>query len=107
MADLVLEHGELITFSKVKLSGIVRDSRGAVVFLYLIDLGGADELIRARPGCEVGAGDSAIRGLGSGHGVFERVVTNVEGQEADLLDEFFDKPPRPRKIDLTGLRVVR
>jgi hypothetical protein len=107
MADLILQQGDQITFSEVKLSHISRASRGAAVFLYLIDLGGADELIKIRPGVEVETANPASQSRDAGQGPFERVVTNLEGREADLLDALLSKASQPRKVDLTGLRVVR
>lgn len=107
MAVLILHAGQQVFYSQVKLARIKRDAPGAVLVLYLIDLGGTDELVRARPAISADELEPAGSSSQPEPGAFERVVTDVQGSDADLLDRLFGEELPERPIDLTGLRFVQ
>lgn len=109
VADLVLDVGGRCTFSQVKLAGIGRGSVGDAVYLYLVDMGGPDELVRARPAVVIAGGGSVGAAGTTGTtapvapGPFERHVTEVTGAPLEALNRlvaFGDRGPLP---DLSGL----
>jgi hypothetical protein len=103
MVDLVLQAGQRVVYSQVKLARIGRETPGAFLVLYVIDLGGADELVRARPAIAL---DEPEGRAVPGPGAFERVVTDARGSDADLLDQLLDEDPPEPSLDLTGLRFL-
>lgn len=106
MADLVLKAGEHIIFSEAKLSRIGCERPGSAVILYLLDLGGADELVRARPAVTLSREAESSRHSQSDPGAFDRVVTDIDGSDADRLDQLLSSTGSERRIDLTGLRIA-
>ena len=100
-ADLVLKIGQRVFFAEVKLSRIKRDKPGDGVFVYLLDLDGADELVRVRPGFDVLA-----RAPYDPAEVFDRSPIRVEGAAAELVESLLREPPRQRDVNLTGLRFL-
>ena len=105
IADLTLHAGQHIFYSELKLALIKRDAPGAVLVLYLIDLDGTDELVRARPAISTDDLES-LDSADAEPGAFDRVVTDVRGEDADLLDQLLDRELPERSSDLTGLRFA-
>lgn len=103
LGDLVLLAGQRIVFSEAKLSRIRRETPGAYLVLYLIDLDGTDELVRARPAIAL---DEPEGSTAAAPGAFDRVVTDVEGADADMLDQLLDDDRPEPALDLTGLRLA-
>jgi hypothetical protein len=52
-ADLLMQYGQRILFAESKLATINCSLPGAKVWLYVVDLGGTDELVRARAAVDV------------------------------------------------------
>lgn len=106
MADLVLHAGGHIIFSVAKLSVIGCERPGSAVVLYLLDLGGTDELVRARPAVALSRKVESKQKPPPGPGAFDRIVTDIDGKDADLLDQLLGPPRSERRVDLTGLRIA-
>ena len=98
-ADLSIQSGERVSYAQAKLASIRRDTPGSKVWLYLVDLGGTDELVRARPAVEVKpAGRGQRRRL---YDVGTTVLT--EEQARSLAAPREDEPAVPLP-SLSGLR---
>jgi hypothetical protein len=101
VADLVLAIGQHVIFTEMKLSRIRRSRPGDGVFVYLMDLDGADELIKVRPGV-----DMPEQLQYDPNEVFDRAPVNLIGGDAERVRKYLGKPPKQRDVNLTGLRFV-
>lgn len=108
VADLSVGNaGFHVWWDRIKLENIGCAFEGANVMIYKTDLGGTDELIRARPALDLAllgacpADDSPT----DYSGMFTRRPQNVTGDDAQKINDFFrQKHERPQA--LTGLRFV-
>jgi hypothetical protein len=103
-ADLAIRNQSVI-YDRAKLARIGCDERGAKLWLYWLDLGGADELIRARPAIDIGRSDVPVH---RGRGLYgSRPARLTAAQRAALDAAVASGDARVPAAGLSGLRVVR
>lgn len=91
-----------ILYSQAKLASINRALPGEQVYLYTLDLGGPDEIVRPRPAVRLLDGPVQRRGL------YAPAPVNATGAAAKALRdlEAQQQGQPPRRANLTGLRLA-
>lgn len=91
-----------IMYSQAKLASINRARPGEQVYLYILDLGGPDEIVRPRPAVRLLHRPVQRRGL------YGPAPVDATGAAASALrDMLAERQGRPRRqADLTGLRLA-